>query len=91
MGKKVYVGNLPWKVRGKELREAFEKYGEIEDSTVILDKQTRRSKGFGFVTFVNDADADKAVAEMNKKEFDGRELMVNEARPREEDSDIKAE
>lgn len=91
MGKKVYVGNLPWKIRGKELRESFEKYGEIEDATVILDRQTRRSKGFGFVTFVQDADADKAIAEMNKKELEGRELVVNEARPREEDSDIKAE
>ena len=91
MGKKVYVGNLPWSIRGKELREAFEKYGEIEDSTVILDRQTRRSKGFGFVTFVNDADADKAIAEMNKKEIEGRELTVNEAKPREENSDIRAE
>ena len=88
MSKKLYVGNLPWKLRGKELRELFASYGEIEDATVILDKQTRRSKGFGFVTFVQDADADKAVAEMNGKEVEGRQLTVNEARPREEGSDM---
>lgn len=87
MSKKLYVGNLPWKLRGKELRELFDSYGEIEDSTVILDRQTRRSKGFGFVTFVQDADADKAVAEMNGKEIEGRALTVNEARPREENTD----
>jgi cold-inducible RNA-binding protein len=91
MGKKVYVGNLPWEIRGKELREAFEKYGEIEDATVILDRETRRSKGFGFVTFIQDADADKAVAEMNGKELGGRELTVNEAKPREENNSFRAE
>ncbi len=86
MSKKIFVGNLSFKIRGKELREAFEEFGEIEDSTVILDRNTRRSKGFGFVTFVNDADADKAVAEMNEKELEGRALTVNEAKPREEKS-----
>ena len=84
MSKKVFVGNLSFKLRGKDLREAFEKFGELEDATVILDKfDSRKSKGFGFITFVNDADADKAVAEMNEKELDGRALTVNEAKPRE--------
>ena len=84
MSKKVFVGNLPFKIRGKELREAFSEFGEIEDSTVILDKFTKRSKGFGFVTFVNDADADKAISEMNGKAVEGRELTVSEAKAREE-------
>jgi len=88
MSKKVYVGNLPFRYKGKELREIFSKFGEVEFATVILDKFKRnRSKGFGFVTFVNDSDADKAVAEMNGKEVDGRALTVNEARPREENSE----
>jgi RNA recognition motif-containing protein len=66
------------------LRDIFSKYGEVEDATVILDKfDNRKSKGFGFVTFVNDADADKAIAELNEKEIEGRPLTVNEAKPRE--------
>jgi len=86
MVKKVYVGNLPFKYRGKELRDLFTEFGEIEYATVILDKFNRnRSKGFGFVTFVNDADADAAVSKMNGKDVEGRALTVNEAKPREED------
>jgi len=84
MSKKVYVGNLPFKHGFAELKEIFSKYGEIEDATVISDKFTGRSKGFGFVTFVNDADAEKAMAEMNNKEVDGRALKVTEAKPLEE-------
>ena len=85
MSKKLFVGNLPFKVRGKELRELFSSYGEIEDATVILDRfDSRKSKGFGFIIFTNDADADKAIAEMNEKEVEGRPLTVNEAKPRED-------
>lgn len=85
MSKKIFVGNLAFKLRGKELREAFSEYGEIEDATVILDKfDKRKSKGFGFITFVEDADADKAIAEMNDKEVEGRKIVVNEAKPRED-------
>jgi len=84
MSKKIFVGNLPFKLRGKELRELFDEFGEIEDSTVILDRNTRRSKGFGFVTFVNDDDITKAIEKMNGKEIEGRALTVNEAKPREE-------
>ncbi len=84
MSKKVFVGNLPFKTGGNELKDLFAKFGDIEDATVISDKFTRRSKGFGFVTFVNDADADKAVSELNESEFEGRKLTVNEAKPREE-------
>ena len=84
MSKKVYVGNLPFTVAQEKLKELFGTFGEIEEATVISDKFSGRSKGFGFVTFVNDADADKAVAEMNGKEVEGRELKVNEAKPMED-------
>ena len=84
MSKKVYVGNLPWSVDHGKLKELFGSYGETEEVSVISDKYSGRSKGFGFVTFVNDADADKAIAEMNGKDIEGRPLKVNEAKPREE-------
>jgi len=84
MSKKVYVGNLPWSVDFGKLKELFNEFGDIEEATVISDKYSGRSKGFGFVTFVNDADADKAVAAMNEKDIEGRPLKVNEAKPREE-------
>jgi len=84
MTKKVYVGNLPFGVDQTKLKELFGSFGETEEVVVISDRYSGRSKGFGFVTFVNDADADKAVAEMNEKDVEGRPLKVNEARPREE-------
>ena len=85
MSKKIYVGNLSFKMGYEELKKLFEPFGEIEESIVIVDKFTNISKGFGFVTFVNDADADKAVAEINNKEVEGRALKVNEARPKRDD------
>jgi len=85
MSKKIYVGNLPFKMAYEELKKLFEPFGEIEEAIVMVDKFTNRSKGFGFVTFVNDADADKAIAELNKKEIEGRALNVNEARPKRDD------
>ena len=84
MSKKVYVGNLPFSVDQEKLKEMFASYGEIEEAVIISDRFSGRSKGFGFVTFVNDADADKAIAEMSEKDVEGRALKVNEARPREE-------
>ena len=87
MSKKVYVGNLPFKYKGKELRELFSQFGEVEFATVILDKFNRnRSKGFGFVTFVEEENANKAIAGMDGKETEGRALKVNEAKPREEEA-----
>jgi RNA recognition motif-containing protein len=84
MTKKVFVGNLSFKIRGKELRDLFSEFGDIEDATVVLDKfDKRKSKGFGFVTFINDSDAEKAISAMNEKEIEGRPLTVNEAKPRE--------
>ena len=67
---KVYVGNLPWSVDHTKLTELFSSYGEIEEATVISDKFSGRSKGFGFVTFKDDESAKKAIAEMNEKEVD---------------------
>ena len=84
MSAKVYVGNLPYSFGQKELEEAFSSFGEITEATVVTDKYSGRSKGFGFVTFANDADADKAIAEMNEKDVEGRPMKVNEARPMED-------
>ncbi|RME79872.1 MAG: RNA-binding protein [Methanobacteriota archaeon] len=83
MSKKVYVGNLPWSTKEDELRELFSSYGDIEEVVVIRDRMTGRSKGFGFVTFANDEDADKAISEMDGKEVGGRNIKVSEARPME--------
>ena len=85
MSKKVYVGNLDFSVDNEKFKGMFSEFGEIEEATVIQDKFSGRSKGFGFVTFSNDEDADKAIAEMNDKEVDGRKLKVNEAKPMDPD------
>jgi len=81
MSKKIFVGNLPFSVEQEKLKDVFSKYGETEETVLITDKFSGRSKGFGFVTFVNDSDADKAISEMNGKDFEGRELKVSEAKP----------
>ncbi len=81
---KVYVGNLPYSIDSDKLKELFSAHGEVTEAVVISDRYSGRSKGFGFVTFADDDSAKKAIAEMNGKEFDGRELKVNEAKPREE-------
>lgn len=78
---KIYVGNLPFSVDHEKLKELFAPYGEIEEATIISDKFSGRSKGFGFVTFKEDESAKKAIAEMNDKEVEGRNLKVNEAKP----------
>lgn len=84
MSTKVYVGNLAFTVKEEELREKFASYGELTEVVIITDKMSGRSKGFGFVTFADDEAAKKAIAELNEKEFQGRNLKVNEARPMEE-------
>lgn len=83
MSVKVYVGNLPFSVGQKELTELFSKYGKVEEAVVISDKYSGRSKGFGFVTFAEHSAAQKAIAEMDGKDMQGRALKVNEARPME--------
>jgi len=82
---KIYVGNLPFSVDQTKLKELFEQFGEIEEATIIADKFSGRSKGFGFVTFKEDESAKKAIAEMNEKEVEGRALKVNEAKPMDPD------
>lgn len=83
MENKIFVGNLPFKLRGAELKDLFSEFGDVEHATVILDRDTKRSKGFGFVEFKEEEAAKKAVAEMNEKEVEGRPLTVNIAKPRE--------
>ena len=83
MGTKIYVGNLPFSTGSSELQEMFAGFGEVVEATVIQNKFSGRSKGFGFVTFADDAAAQKAIAEMNGKDVQGRALTVNEAKPME--------
>ena len=78
---KLYVGNLPWSIDDTKLKELFTSYGDVEEAVLIKDKFSGRSKGFGFVTFTDDAAANKAIAEMHEKEVDGRPLTVSEAKP----------
>ena len=84
MGKKLYVGNLGYNVTDADLSQRFAQHGTIESATVIMDKMTGRSKGFGFVEMSSDQEAQAAIAALNGKEYDGRALTVNEAKPREE-------
>ncbi|HWQ60450.1 MAG TPA: RNA-binding protein [Candidatus Fimivivens sp.] len=83
MAKKLYVGNLSYGTTEESLRSAFSQAGEVVSTAVIMDKMTGRSRGFGFVEMA-DADSDKAIDMWNGKELDGRELVVNEARPLED-------
>lgn len=79
---KLYVGNLPWSVDDNKLKELFSGF-DVQEATVITDKFSRRSKGFGFVTIEDDESAQKAISSLNGKEIEGREIKVNEAKPRE--------
>jgi cold-inducible RNA-binding protein len=81
---KLYVGNLSYSASENELRELFTQYGAVESVAVITDRDTGRSKGFGFVEFANDAEANAAIAGLNGKEVSGRALTVSQARPRNE-------
>jgi RNA recognition motif-containing protein len=80
MSKKIYVGNLPFRATEEELSGLFSEIGAVESVSIITDRDTGRSKGFGFVS-MSDDDADKAIAALNGKDFAGRALTVNEARP----------
>src|SRR6185312_11956288 len=86
MAKKLYVGNLSYQVDSSELEQLFGAHGQVLSAQVINDRDTGRSKGFGFVEMANDAEADAAIAALNGQEHNGRALTVNEARPREERS-----
>jgi len=78
------VGNLPWSCNDQDLVDAFNAYGSVEKASIISDRNSGRSKGFGFVTMNNDDEANQAIEAMNGSDFSGRALKVNEARPREE-------
>ena len=80
----IYVGNLPYNTNENEMREAFEAFGAVSSVSIIKDKFTGRSKGFGFVEMGDAAQANAAIESFNGKEWKGRSLKVNEARPREE-------
>ena len=82
MSKKLYVGNLSYSVRNQELTDLFSPYGEVVEANVITDRDTGRSKGFGFVEMADDAAASKAIEEMDGKEIEGRALRVNVAQPK---------
>jgi len=83
MATRLYVGNLPFSVGEDQLRKIFEGNGrQVADAKVITDRQTSRSRGFGFVEFENDTDAQAAIKELNDTEISGRKIVVNEARPR---------
>jgi RNA recognition motif-containing protein len=83
MGKKLYVGNLPYGVSDSDLQQMFEAHGTVQSAQVIMDRDTGRSKGFGFVEMGSDAEAQAAITAMHGSEIEGRALTVNEARPKE--------
>jgi RNA recognition motif-containing protein len=86
MGKKLYVGNLSYQVDSSELEQLFSPHGQVVSAQIINDRDTGRSKGFGFVEMSNDQEAQAAITALNGQQHNGRALTVNEARPREERS-----
>ncbi|ERP31480.1 RNA recognition motif domain-containing protein [Chitinivibrio alkaliphilus] len=78
----IYVGNISWGVKDEDLRDAFMAYGEVESAKIITDRESGRSKGFGFVEMPNDDEGQAAIDALNDQELDGRPLKVNVARPR---------
>jgi cold-inducible RNA-binding protein len=83
MGNKLYVGNLPYSFRDEDLQQAFAAHGSVSSAKVMMERDTGRSKGFGFVEMGSDAEAQTAINAMNGQQFGGRGLVVNEARPME--------
>ena len=83
MAKKLFVGGLAYAITSDELKEMFSEVGTVESAQVIMDRETNRSKGFGFVEMTSDDEAQKAINELNGKDVSGRTIVVNEARPKE--------
>tara|TARA_B100000686_G_scaffold256007_1_gene267570 strand:+ start:321 stop:581 length:261 start_codon:yes stop_codon:yes gene_type:complete len=81
---KIYVGNLSWNADESDLRDAFSAHGEVTSVQIITDRESGRSRGFAFVEMANDAEAKDAISAVNNKEIDGRQVKVNEAKPRNE-------
>lgn len=84
MSKTLFVGNLSFDLTDEDMEKAFAEFGEVSSARIIRDRETRRSKGFGFVEYEDDAAADAAIAKMDGHELGGRAIRVNEARPRED-------
>jgi RNA recognition motif-containing protein len=84
MSNKLYVGNLSFRVTSEDLQEHFGAAGSVESANVVYDRETGRSRGFGFVEMASDDEANAAIAQFNGQEYDGRNMVVNEARPRED-------
>jgi RNA recognition motif-containing protein len=84
MSNKLYVGNLSFRVTSEDLQEYFAGAGTVESANIVMDRETGRSRGFGFVEMASDEDANNAIAQFNGQEYDGRNMVVNEARPRED-------
>ena len=80
----IYVGNLPWSVSGQDLSDAFSEFGNVERASIIVERPSGRSKGFGFVTMNDAEEGNRAIEAMNGKDMQGRPLKVNEARPKED-------
>ncbi len=80
MGKKLFVGSLAWETDSSSLQAAFGRFGDVEEAIVISDRETGRSRGFGFVTFTDESATQQAISEMNGTELDGRPIVVNEAK-----------
>ena len=84
MGKRIYVGNLPWSTSSDDLRELFEQHGGVADAVVLSDRATGRSRGFGFVEMSSEEDMQKAIEAVNGMDLGGRQVVANEARERQE-------
>ena len=82
----IYVANIPWKATEEQMKQLFSEYGEVSSAKIIMDKVTQRSRGFGFVEMADDAAGKSAIDQLNGADFLGKNLVVNEARPREEGS-----
>ena len=82
MVQKLFVGGIPWKTTKDELHDAFSKAGEVVSATIVMDRETRESRGFGFVEMADEAGAESAISMWNGKEFGGRMLTVSDARPK---------
>jgi RNA recognition motif-containing protein len=79
---KLFVGSLPWSIDDQKLKETFEKHGSVVSAKIIMDRDTNKSRGFGFVEMENSTDASKAIKALNETEIDGRNIVVNEAKAR---------
>lgn len=84
MGKKIYVGNLAFSVSDELLNSTFAQFGAVDSAKIIMDRETGRSKGFGFVEMASDSDADQAIEKLNGQDLNGRNMNVSEARPQED-------